>query len=191
MNEQQEALRRLLEAFQVLNIPYLICGSLASSFHGLTRTTRDIDFVADLRFDQVEGLAAALRGEFYADPTHMRESLRRGQAFNVIHLGSGFKFDIFPLTDDAFEQSRFVRRKTEASSIPGPAPMRLSLPTAEDTLLAKLHWFRLGGEQSDLQWNDILGIYKVKRADLDRPYLRQWAAHLRVGDLLEELLKEG
>ena len=191
MNEPQEALRLLLEALHALRIPYLICGSLASSFHGLTRTTRDIDLVADMRLDQSEALAAALHDEFYADTMHMQESLRRGQAFNVIHLGSGFKFDIFPLTADAFEQSRFARRKMEESSIPGPAPMRLSLPTAEDTLLAKLHWFRLGGEQSDLQWNDILGIYKVKRAELDRTYLRQWARYLRVGDLLEELLKEG
>jgi hypothetical protein len=145
MSEQQEAFRLVLAALDRLHIGYVICGSLASSFHGLTRTTKDIDLVADLRLEHAEPLADALQGNFYADPQMIRDSLRRGAAFNVIHLNSGFKFDIFPLTSDPFEQSRFARKSMEDSNLPGPGVMRLSMATAEDTLLAKLHWYRAGG----------------------------------------------
>ena len=62
--------------------------------------------------------------------------------------------------------------------------------SAEDIILAKLEWYRLGGEVSDRQWRDILGVLKVQAGRVDLDYLRHWAAELKVDDLLQRALKE-
>jgi len=48
----------------------------------------------------------------------------------------------------------------------------------EDTILSKLEWHRLGGEVSDRQWGDILGVLKTRAGELDLDYLRKWAGEL-------------
>jgi hypothetical protein len=62
--------------------------------------------------------------------------------------------------------------------------------SAEDVILAKLDWFRLGGEVSERQWRDILGVLKTQQATLDIDYLQQWAQSLGVADLMEHALEE-
>ena len=56
----------------------------------------------------------------------------------------------------------------------------------EDTILAKLSWYRQGN--SEQQWRDLQGMIKIKRNLLDRDYLRHWARDLQVEALLDELL---
>jgi len=60
----------------------------------------------------------------------------------------------------------------------------------EDIILAKLEWYRLGGEVSDRQWRDVLGVLKTRAGELDLDYLRKWAGELKVNDLLERALDE-
>ena len=62
--------------------------------------------------------------------------------------------------------------------------------TAEDTILAKLESYRMGGDVSERQWRDVLGVMKVQADRLDLAYLRQWAAQLNISDLLERAIKE-
>ena len=62
--------------------------------------------------------------------------------------------------------------------------------TPEDTLLQKLRWYRLGGEVSDRQWRDVLGIVAVQGRSLDDSYLRSGADLLAVTDLLDRALRE-
>jgi hypothetical protein len=186
MDTPQLAFKRILETLERLKIPYCIVGSVASSVHGAPRTTMDIDLVADVRVDQLRRLAAELKGEFYADPDMMEKAWEHGRAFNLIHLGSSHKIDVFPLGADPYSQEAFARRQLSKTA----ESIECSVATAEDTILSKLCWYRAGGEASERQWNDVRGIVVVAGARLDRGYLDRWAARLGVADLLDRLLQE-
>ena len=183
------AFQRLVEGLERLDIPFLVVGSLASSIHGIYRATADVDLVAVLDPKKVDPLVQELGGEFYADPEMIREALRRNRPFNLIHYASSYKFDLFPLSPDPYRQTEFSRRRME--EWPGLAE-HFSIPvaTAEDTILSKLVWYRSGGEVSENQWGDLRVVIEVKKGLLDLAYLRQWARHLGVEDLLERALRQ-
>ena len=202
-----QALQALIEALGRGAVPYLIGGSMASGIHGIYRTSLDVDLVADIHPGQIARLIQELGGEFYADAGMMRDALESGRSFNLIHFASSYKFDIFPLLSDVFQQSQFSRRELREIVLGG---VKLTVPvaTAEDTLLMKLVWYRAlrleeggvvapaedglyraGGEVSERQWNDVRGIAAVQRQRLDREYLRQWAAYLNVADLADAALQ--
>jgi hypothetical protein len=185
MIDPKQGLERLMACFDALAIPYFIGGSMASSLYGLWRQTNDADLVADIAPDQIEPLARDLEKDFYADEEMMRSALLRGRPFHVIHLPTSFKFDIFPASTGAFQQSQ-MRRRALLSGAPLGIAGEIPTASAEDTILAKLSWYRQG--RSEQQWKDLQGIVKVKRKTLDRDYLRQWARELQVEDLLDELL---
>ena len=112
----------------------------------------------------------------------IHEALRDHEAFNAIHLGSTFKIDFFVRGNSPFDREEFRRRVTyqlEESDDPG-----LVFKTPEDTILKKLEWFRAGGEVSEQQWRDVLGVLAVSDAKLDNAYLDRWAASLGLADLL-------
>ncbi|MGO4882612.1 MAG: hypothetical protein ACLP59_17615 [Bryobacteraceae bacterium] len=181
------AVKALIEALGRSGVPYLIGGSVASGVHGIPRTSLDADLVADMAPAQVPRFIRELRGEFYADEDMIREALESGRSFNLIHLASTYKLDIFPLLSDPFAQSQFARREIRDIDL-GGVTLAVPMATAEDTLLMKLVWYRMGGEVSERQWNDVLGIVGVQRERLDREYLRHWATQLKVSDLLDEVM---
>ncbi len=185
MLDPQQGLQRLTSCFDALNIPYFIGGSLASSLHGLWRQTADIDLVADVPMSKVEALAHDLQDDFYADEEMIASAILHGRSFNVIHLQTAFKFDVFPLGRDAFNQSQMRRRilvSAEKLGVPGNVPVA----TVEDIMLAKLAWYRQS--ESEQQWKDLLGMVRARREALDREYLKEWARFLHVEDLLDALL---
>ncbi|HEU4365431.1 MAG TPA: hypothetical protein VFT13_08180 [Candidatus Krumholzibacteria bacterium] len=175
---------RLARVLQDLGIPYVIGGSFASSLYGIPRATHDVDIVADLRAEHVEPMASALAGEFHADTRVMRDAIRDGSSFNILHEATMFKADIFMSPDDAWSRERLARARTEQLETgEGPVSIRFSSP--EDTLLHKLVWYRLGNEVSDRQWTDAVGLLRIQRDHLDAAYLDRWAPELGVSDLLE------
>lgn len=179
--------REVAEIFERLGVPYLVGGSLASSLHGIPRSTQDADLVVALKEQHVRPLVEALSGSFYVDEEQGRNAVRRRSSFNVIHLASLLKVDLFVLSDDLLARQEMARRQVFELSPEGPS---LPVATAEDTVLQKLRWYRLGGGVSDRQWNDLLGVLKVQRGRLDQDYLRSGALHLEVADLLDRALAE-
>jgi len=176
------------ETLEMLSIPYLTGGSLASAVHGVARATMDTDLVADLRPEHAEPLARALSRSFYVDTESIREAIRHRSSFNVIHLATMFRVDIFVPQQRPFDRSQLGRR---AEYIVATDPKRaIYVASAEDIVLAKLEWYRLGGEVSERQWRDVLGVLKVQGKRLDMAYLRLWAGELGVTDLLESALVE-
>lgn len=176
------------EALESLDVPYLIGGSLASTLHGMMRATLDADLVAAIGPEHAEPLAQALGGQFYVDVASIHDAIIHRSSFNVIHLATMFKVDIFVTKGRPFDRAQFARRQKQ---VVATEPVRTAyIASAEDTILTKLEWFRLGGEVSERQWRDVLGVLKVQAGQLDLAYLRRWAAQLKVDDLLEKAIAE-
>jgi len=169
-------------------IRYVLVGSFASSIHGMYRATADIDIVADINAEQVRPLFEALRDDFYVDDQAMRDAVIQQRSFNAIHFASVFKVDFFVAKSDDFGRSELDRRQLR--KISPDRDEAVYVATAEDTILAKLRWFRTGHETSDNQWNDVIGVLGTSRHTLDFDYLRTWAARLGLTDLLEKAVND-
>jgi len=183
LSEPLLVVARLARTFEDLAIPYVVGGSLASSLYGIPRATQDVDLVAEIELPQVGALTSSLAGEFYVDAGMIRDAIRRRASFNVIHLATMFKADVFIFRGDAWSHEELSRARCEQFDTPdGRVTIRFA--SAEDTLLHKLLWYRLGNEVSDRQWGDILGVLKVQSGLLDREYLEHWARLLNISDLL-------
>lgn len=176
------------QTLERLDILYAVGGSLASSLHGVMRSTLDVDIVADMRLEHINPLVEALSKEFYADDEMMRDAITRQSSFNLIHYETAFKVDIFIQKSRAFDHMQLERRRTSVIATDPEQSVYVTSP--EDTILAKLEWYRMGGEVSDRQWRDILGVMKTRAGDLDLDYLRKWARELKVTDLLERAIGE-
>jgi hypothetical protein len=187
-SEVFQVTRRVAAAFDVAGVRYFLGGSVASALYGEARSTRDIDLVAAMLPHHVEPFLAALGNQFYADATAIGAAVAARRSFNVIHLDTMVKADIFIFKADAFGRSQFARRT--ARQLNQDDPTAIYVASAEDTVLAKLQWYRDGGGVSDRQWSDVLGVLKVQGATLDRAYLAEWARELGLTDLLRRALED-
>ena len=155
----------------------MVVGSLASSFHGEPRTTRDLDLVIDPTADRLARFVESLpQPEFYVDADAAAEALRRRSSFNVIDTDSGWKIDLLVRRDRPFSRQELDRR----------LPVRILeaetyVATAEDTVIAKLEWAREG--ESERQLRDVAGILALTGATLDHVYLERWIAALGLGEV--------
>ena len=186
-----DALRATLATVRILErlgLDYLIGGSLAASLHGIPRSTQDADLVVDLPSSRVAELLRALGPQFYADEERARSAVSRQAAFNVIHLETMFKVDLFVLGDDAAAQSEMRRR--ERHRLGETDADAAFVASAEDTVLQKLLWYRRGHGVSDRQWQDLVGVLKVQGNRIDRAYLDAWATALDLRELLAEAVTE-
>jgi hypothetical protein len=187
-----EPIRVLLDATQALEragIVYALGGSVASTLHGLPRTTNDIDLAIFLPEPRVERAAAELDGAFFVDVEAARAASRRRSSFNIFHRATMLKVDLFVLAGDAFDREQMRRRvRLQVGADPSQTVAALA---PEDLILRKLAWFRDGGGVSDRQWLDVLGVIKVQRGRLDLAYARSWARGLGVAELLERALALG
>lgn len=187
-DEPIQVTMQVVHALEKIGIDYVIGGSLASALHGVARATMDSDIVADFREEHIAPFLEALKSTFYVDDEMIRDAIRAHRSFNIIHLQTFFKVDIFVAKEREFDRLQIARRSSYVLSSEGNQSAYVA--SAEDTILAKLEWYRMGDEVSDRQWKDILGIIKVQEGKLDMEYLQRGANLLKVADLLERALSQ-
>jgi hypothetical protein len=182
----------LAEAFEVLRSAleqagarYAVGGSWASTAFGEPRFTNDIDILADLTEENLQRFLRNLPDTFYADEEDARKAIRGARPFNVLHMPMALKFDLFPAAAFPLGMQELDRAILLAGTGLSEAPT--PFVTAEDILVAKLYWYRLGGEVSEVQWRDAEGIVRGYSGILDLDYLKESAARLGVSDLLDRL----
>ncbi len=182
------AIRTVIDTFQRLGIPYHIGGSVASSAFGVARTTLDVDLVADIQTDHVEEFVESLQAEYYVDRDMITQSLAERSSFNLIHLATMVKVDVFILKESDYARKAFSRKRLDR--LGKESEEEVYFDSAEDVILHKLDWYRMGGAVSERQWGDIVGVMKVQGELLDRDYLQHWAGELGLTTTLQRALDE-
>jgi hypothetical protein len=188
-NEILAAITPLVAEFERLGVAYYLGGSVVSSMHGIPRATLDVDMVADLAPKHVASLVDALKTTYYISGPMILDAIARRSCFNLIHLATSFKVDVFVVKSRPYDRIALARIG-KVRGRPDAPSSRFFQASPEDIILAKLEWYRLGDEISERQWGDVLGVMKVNRALLDRQYLDKWAGELNVADLLARAWKE-
>jgi hypothetical protein len=182
-------IRPVVSTFERLEIPYYLGGSVAAIIYGLPRSTLDADLSASFVLAHVPKLVAAWEEDFYVSGPMIREAIQRHSCFNLIHLKSAFKFNIFCAHAQAFQQSVLARRRRD-SLVSGEDELSIDVASLEDLVLHKLVWLRKGNETSERQWLDILTVLKLQADSIDAAYIAEWAATLDVLDLWERIRDE-
>jgi hypothetical protein len=177
------ALEPVADALDALRVEFYVGGSAASSAHGFARATIDIDLVAALRHEHVDRLVSMLAGAYYADAAMIHKAIDASRAFNLIHLATMYKIDVFAMRDRPYD--RLARTRTRPQPLSAASERLFRVASPEDVILSKLEWYRAGGEVSERQWQDVIGVMQVQEKALDRRYLSQWAAALGLRDLLD------
>ncbi len=177
----------LVSGLEGLGLDYVVGGSVASSLHGIPRATQDIDIVVVLWGKDVDGFVRMFESSFYVDRDMVMDAIKRRASFNIIHLATMYKVDVFVADRSDLVREELNRRLAVEL---GEPPRKVWVCSAEDIVLQKLDWYELGNRISDRQWLDVQGVLKVQGAKLDLSYLRRWADAKGLSDLLKKALQE-
>ncbi len=180
-----EAIKPVAAAFTSLGVSYYIGGSVASSAYGAARTTLDVDMASELKHHHVRRLVELLEATYYIDEDMILDAIKFHSSFNLIHLETMIKVDVFIPGENPYKKAIFQRKIKDTLDGKLDSP-EFYLVSPEDIILLKLDWYRMGGEASVLQWRDVLGVLKVQKNSLDKEYLSKWASELKLADLLEQ-----
>jgi hypothetical protein len=154
----------------------------------MARATADVDLVANVEVSQVNRLVASLDADYYVSAEMIREAIQRHASFNLIHLETMVKIDVFIAKDQPYDSKALTRRRVDTLDEESSREFYLSSP--EDVVLSKLQWYEIGGRVSEQQWKDVLGVLKVQSDKLDLDYLKHWASRLNLSELLNRSLDD-
>lgn len=170
----EDFLSRLATALERVKLPYMLTGSVASSAHGIPRSTADLDIViAPTRAQLMALMREFPTDRYYSDEQQALQALASRSQFNVIDFATGWKADFIIAQDSEYGRSALMRRMlidVEGTSV--------YVATAEDVLIAKLQWAKLG--KSDRQLDDAAGIISTQGKKLDFSYIERWVRELHL-----------
>lgn len=180
---QAEILVDITSFLERYHISYMITGSLSVIYYGRPRASHDIDIVVELVKEDGEKLLHAVKTlstTFLIQPEAIEEAIQQKTIFGIIHRSTLLKIDMWMLTGDPFDQSRFSRK--EKKSI---LDKKMWMASAEDAMLQKLRWYK----QADIEKHliDAAFIYQIQEKFLDMKYIHHWAKKLGVEKYLKRL----
>lgn len=173
----EDVFRRIVEHLNRRRIAFMLVGSFASGHFGALRTTFDVDIVIEATSEQLRGLVADLQAnDYYAELDAALDALRHQSLFNVLDNQNGWKIDLIMLKSRPFDREEF-RRRVPAKLF----DIQLFLASAEDVILSKLEWSKLGGSLRQIE--DVGKVLAAQWKTLDQAYLSKWMGEL---DLQEQ-----
>lgn len=184
MTPEEGVLGQVVGYLDELAIPYMVTGSIATSYHGRPRATHDADVVIDPTPAQLDSLVQMLdAGGFYVHPEGAHEALRQRRQFNAIEIARAAKIDLIIRKARPFSIEELNRRQR----LDLPFGRGVAVVTPEDAILSKLEWARLSGD-SARQLRDAAGVLELNPG-VDRGYIAHWAEQLGVTDLWEQIAR--
>ncbi len=180
MLTSEQIAMEVIAALNAANVPFMVVGSFSSNFHGIPRSTKDVDVVIKVARGAAPNVAAILGPNFVPGEQLRFETNTGTLCEEFLAKGSSFKVEVFGLSDDPHDQARFARRQQQLM-----AGQLSWLPTAEDVIIWKLRWRR----PKDLE--DVKAVIMVQSIEghLDWPYIREWTAQHGTNPVLDELLQ--
>lgn len=176
------ALRTIVGWFHDADVPFMVAGSFASTFHGHPRATQDVDIVVDPTRDALLRFLASLPAErTYVDHESALDAFKQRDMFNVIDTETGWKLDLIFRKDRAFSRAEFGRRSSVEWS-----GVSLFVAAPEDVILSKLEWAKLSGG-SERQMRDVAGVFEMQHGQLDYAYIESWLDVLAVRTLWDQV----
>ncbi len=173
------AARSVIDVLEAESVPYMLTGALASMYYGISRSTLDADFLVEMEATQIGDIMRRLGPGFLLEPQATFE-IHTGKSYRTIKVAkSPLSIDLFPISDEPFDQERFRRRRV-ISMLERQVP----IPTAEDIVIIKLRW----GRRKDL--DDARDVLALQIDALDRDYLERWCREQGTLELLQSLLGE-
>jgi hypothetical protein len=182
MKNGNAAAARVIDALNTLGIDFFLAGSYSSNYYGIPRATQDADFVAVLS-NNIEVLSRELGPEFELDPQTSFEGIT-GTPRDIFQVPSiPFKIEIFHLSQDAHDQSRFARKRKVFDEMLG---REVYIPSVEDVVVTKLRWEKRGKRGKD--GSDIRDVIAVQGDEgFDWDYIHRWTEEHGTRELLDEI----
>ncbi|UCC23137.1 MAG: hypothetical protein JSW23_03500 [Planctomycetota bacterium] len=186
MTTHEDFFKKAIDALSSAQIPYMISDSVATSFHGQPRATKDADIVIAPTKEQLQNFIQSLGDEYYVSLNAATQALADNSTFNVIDRNSGWKADFIIRKERPFSICEFQRRCNVTMM-----GYDFLIVSPEDAILTRLEWAK--NTRSEQQFRDALGVAVVQWDRLDQGYLQKWAKELQaersLGDLLEQAKK--
>jgi hypothetical protein len=169
-----EVLRRIAVKLEQSNIPYMITGSIAASYYGLTRATQDLDIVISATPAQLKSFISFLpQDQYYAELQDALDAHRHESMFNVLDMSTSWKVDFIFQKSAPFHEEAFRRRKAVTfEEVP------TFMISVEDLIVSKLEWSKMG--ESERQVRDSAIVLQKRLRDLDCNYIEKWVSELKL-----------
>ncbi len=180
MNEL-DLLKLVANRLNDAEIDYMLSGSVALTFYGKPRMTRDIDIVTMIPLREVDRFVKLFDQDFYIDRDMVADAIRNQSMFNIIHLETVIKVDFIIRKNQEYRILEFNKRKKMKLE-----DREVWVVSLEDLIISKLYWAK--DSFSEMQIKDIVSLLDL---DFDMDYVGGWCARLGLDAILGRVLDEG
>ncbi len=159
---------------------YMLSGSVALTFYGKPRMTRDIDIVIQLPFKRVDQFVELFEDDFYIDKDTVKDAIKNQSMFNIIHLETVIKVDFIIRKNQEYRLLEFDKRKKKKLE-----DREIFVVSLEDLIISKLYWAK--DSFSEMQIKDIVSLMDL---EFDMEYVKEWCIRLGLDSIWRRVVDE-